>query len=433
MVALYETAVDELMTWQADGKAVRPKVVASTATVRRAREQTRQLFLRDLRVFPPPGLDADDSFFARERPPSEEDPGRLYLGVCAPGRRLKAVLIRTYVAFLAAAQRLYDELGQAADPWMTLVGYFNAMQELAGMRRMCEDDVRTRLGKTERWGLANRRLGPTSIRELTSRLNAADIPDVLDHMEVEFDPAAEERRRKRDRSAPRRPLDVLLATNMISVGVDVGRLGLMVVAGQPKTSAEYIQATSRVGRRHPGIVCTVYNWARPRDLSHYERFEHYHDTFYAQVEPLSVTPFAPRALDRGLSALLVALVRLAELVYNPNASARALERGSDACRRALAAIEHRARETTTRVEIGSLVRELLEVRVDEWLARVEQASRTGAKLGYQEQRDSDTIGLLSRPKPGVWDRFTSLNSLRDVEPSVGLVLRDGALFPGVER
>src|SRR5712692_7863774 len=114
----------------------------------------------------------------------------------------------------------------------------------------------------------------------------------------------------------RRPLDVLLATNMVSVGVDVGRLGLMVVAGQPKATAEYIQATSRVGRQFPGLVLTVYNWTRPRDLSHYERFGHYHATFYQQVEALSVTPFAPRAVDRGLTAVLVALTRLADLDLN---------------------------------------------------------------------------------------------------------------------
>ena len=428
MVGLYETAVDQLMTWELDGVAVRPKVVASTATIRRARHQVHQLFLRDVRVFPPPGLEAGDSFFARERDLSEDDPGRLYLGVCAPGRRLKAVLIRVYVAFLAAGQTLYERYGEAADPWMTLVGYFNAMQELAGMRRLCEDDVRTRLGKMDQRGLARRPFGPSSIEELTSRLSAADIPKRLDQLERVFDPVEEQRRRRRDKGAAPRPIDALLATNMISVGVDVQRLGLMVVAGQPKTSAEYIQATSRVGRSKPGIVCTVYNWARPRDLSHYERFEHYHSTFYAQVEPLSVTPFAPRALDRGLSALLVALVRLSGLELSPNSAAQALDRTDDITKAARDVITRRAGEVTSDSAVEARVRAMLEGRLDEWLARAEQALKTGSRLGYQEAKDSETVGLLERPRPGGWDRFTVLNSLRDVEPSVGLVLQEGPLY-----
>jgi len=428
MVGLYETAVDQLMTWELDGVAVRPKVVASTATIRRARHQVHQLFLRDVRVFPPPGLEAGDSFFARERDLSEDDPGRLYLGVCAPGRRLKAVLIRVYVAFLAAGQTLYERYGEAADPWMTLVGYFNAMQELAGMRRLCEDDVRTRLGKMDQRGLARRPFGPSSIEELTSRLSAADIPKRLDQLERVFDPVEEQRRRRRDKGAAPRPIDALLATNMISVGVDVQRLGLMVVAGQPKTSAEYIQATSRVGRSKPGIVCTVYNWARPRDLSHYERFEHYHSTFYAQVEPLSVTPFAPRALDRGLSALLVALVRLSGLELSPNSAAQALDRTDDITKAARDVITRRAGEVTSDSAVEARVRAMLEGRLDEWLARAEQALKTGSRLGYQEAKDSETVGLLERPRPGGWDPFTVLNSLRDVEPSVGLVLQEGPLY-----
>ena len=116
-------------------------------------------------------------------------------------------------------------------------------------------------------------------------------------------------------------MDVMLATNMLSVGVDVNRLGLMAVNGQPKSTAEYIQATSRVGRSFPGLVCTVLTWSRPRDLSHYETFEHYHATFYKHVEAQSVTPFAPRALDRGLTGTMVSLMRLSDDALNPNLGA----------------------------------------------------------------------------------------------------------------
>lgn len=431
MVGIYETAVDRLASWELDGKTVRPKVIASTATVRRAGEQVHRLFLRRVAVFPPPGLDVTDNFFARERS-LEEEPGRLYLGVCAPGRRLKAVLIRVYVAYLAAAQALYERYDAHVDPWMTLVGYFNAMQELAGMRRLCEDDIRTRLGKTDLRGLAVRRMGPESIQELTSRLAGTEIPAKLDAMERTFNRADEEKRRRRDKSAGPRPIDVLLATNMISVGVDVRRLGLMVVAGQPKTTAEYIQATSRVGRATPGIVCTVYNWARPRDLSHYERFEHYHGSFYKFVEPLSVTPFALRARDRALSALIVSLIRDSGLEMNPNPTAQQLDRTSDLVLAAVAAIRHRAGEVETDAELARLVEDELDIRLDNWLARSRRALETGARLGYREAKDSNTIGLLRRPSTEPWDLFTALNSLRDVEPTVGLILSDGALFPGAD-
>lgn len=296
------------------------------------------------------------------------------------------------------------------------------------MRRLCEDDVRTRLGKVDRRGLARRSLGPWSIEELTSRLSAAQIPERLDQMERGFRPEDEAARKARTKKAPSRPLDVLLATNMISVGVDVRRLGLMVVAGQPKTTAEYIQATSRVGRRTPGLVLTVYNWARPRDLSHYERFEHYHAGFYTHVEPLSVTPFAARARDRGLSALLVALVRLRSLRMNPNAAAEALDRTSDECRRAIDTIARRAAETSCHAPLGELVRAELEERVDLWLARAMRSRETGSRLGYQETRDSETVGLLSRADGSEWRPFTALNSLRDVEPMVGLILDGTDLY-----
>ena len=286
------------------------------------------------------------------------------------------------------------------------------------------------LGKTDRRGLARRQLGPESVQELTSRLAGTDIPEKLDAMELVFDPVEEQRRRKRDPKAARRPIDVLLATNMISVGVDVRRLGLMVVAGQPKTTAEYIQATSRVGRATPGIVCTVYNWARPRDLSHYERFEHYHSSFYKHVEALSVTPFAPRALDRGLSALLVSLIREQGLEMNPNAAAQNLDRTSALVADAVAAIASRAGEVATDTELAGRVEDELDRRLDAWLARAQQALKTGARLGYQEARDSNTVGLLDRPTPEGWHLFTALNSLRDVEPTVGLILQDSALFVG---
>ncbi|HWU40736.1 MAG TPA: hypothetical protein VN203_24070, partial [Candidatus Acidoferrum sp.] len=251
LVGLYETAVDKLCSWEVEGKTVRPKLIASTATIRKAGDQVHATFLRRVSIFPPNGLEAQDNFFALQRTPSEDLPGRRYIGICAPGRRLKVALIRVYVALLSASQTLYEKkgYGKEVDPWMTLIGYFNSMRELGGMRRLVDDDVRTRLGKMEQRGLSRRTL--YSIYELTSRKDSTDIPEVLDHLEVNFDLQNEAKRKELKRQGhyrdlPKLPLDVLLATNMVSVGVDVQRLGLMVVGGQPKTTAEYIQATSRV-------------------------------------------------------------------------------------------------------------------------------------------------------------------------------------------
>ncbi|MBC7706734.1 MAG: helicase, partial [Rhodoferax sp.] len=307
MVGLYEAAVDELCSWEVDGKKVRPKVVASTATIRRAPDQIQKLFVRKLEVFPPQGTSIRDSFFALQRPTGSEYPGRRYLGVSAFGRRYPVAMIRSYVAHMGAAQALYEKYDTLADPWMTLAGYFNSIRELAGTRRLVEDDIRARLRDADQRGLAKRRV--RALEEMTSRKSGTDIPKILDRLEATFSATLEaQRAAERKANQPMTsavPYDVVLATNMISVGVDIERLGLMLVAGQPKNTSEYIQATSRVGRSNdgPGLVSTIFNWARPRDLSHYERFEHYHETFYKHVEALSVTPFSARALDRGLSGV----------------------------------------------------------------------------------------------------------------------------------
>jgi hypothetical protein len=430
LVGLYETAVDYLATWEVNGKRVRPKVIASTATVRNASTQVHRLFARRVTVFPPHGLDAEDNFFSVQRPPGEEFPGRLYIGVCAPGKRLKTVLIRVYLAYLSAAQTLFEHHGSAADPWMTLVGYFNSMRELGGMRRLVDDDIRSRLDQMDKRGLGKRRL--TSVEELTSRKHSADIPLILDRLETPFDPVLEEKRRTRKLNSEREklnrpyyPIDALLATNMLSVGVDVKRLGLMVVAGQPKTTAEYIQATSRVGRNFPGVVCTVMNWARPRDLSHYEQFEHYHNTFYQYVEALSVTPFASRAMDRGLGALLVSCIRQGSLDFNANDKAASLDRNDPDVERAVNAIVQRA-WTTGSLEAKERAEQELASLLDYWQMR-SQKTTGGERLGYQSKSDGVTVGLLRSTGIGPWEPFTCLNSLRDVEPLVNLVLDDHGL------
>ena len=424
MVALYETAVDEMCSWTVNGKRVRPKVIASTATIRRAPDQVRKLFVRKLDVFPPQGTSIKDSFFALQRPAGEPYPGRRYLGICAFGRRYPTAMIRVYVALLASAQKLFEKYDKLADPWMTLTGYFNSIRELAGTRRLVEDDIRNRVRDADQRGLAKRRLYVGAVDELTSRKSGTEIPKMLERLEVIFDKAQDAQRdadRKAGKQPATRPYDAILATNMISVGVDIERLGLMVVAGQPKNTSEYIQATSRVGRSRsgPGLVVTLFNWARPRDLSHYETFEHYHETFYKHVEALSVTPFSARALDRGLAGVLVALMRLPGQRLNANVKAGELQDTDPDMAGVIDRIAARAENALGDASAGTLVRQMLMQRRDYWLARVR--NQTDHRLGYRDDAGG-IVGLLKQPGATDWELFTCLNSLRDVEGKVDLVL-----------
>ncbi len=422
LVGLYETAVDELAGWTIGGQRVRPKVVASTATIRRAEDQVKRLFDRGLQIFPPPGLDARDSFFALQRDkPEEADraPGRRYLGVCAPGRRYKQVLIRVYVAQLRAAWTVLGrQPGEAADAYMTLVGYFNSLRELGGMRRLVEDDVQSRLFRP---GEENR--GRLILEELTSRKSASEIPGVLDQLGVlRTSQAKRKPSRGRDGEAP--AIDVLLATNMISVGVDVPRLGTMVVAGQPKSTSEYIQATSRVGRQFPGLVFAVYNWARPRDLSHYETFGHYHRTLYRQVEALSVTPFAPRAVDRGLTGVLASLLRLCGEEYNANGGAALVDPAGEQAQRARKAIFDRADDQLKHDDALALD-ERVEKLLHAWKAAADVGQRD---LVYQARgRSQADVSLLEEPEIEGWKLFTVPTSMRNVEAAVPLMLRPAGI------
>lgn len=421
LVGLYETAVDLLASMTIEGTVVRPKVIASTATIRRASVQTNALFQRRLSVFPPPVLDVGDNFFAEQIVPTEKVPDRRYVGVCARGHRLKAAEARLVMSLLAAAALLFEKYGPAADPYMTVVGYFSSLRELAGMRRLLDDDVQQRLPKAARRGLGKRSRF-LSTGELTSRMRSDQIPKLLDRLALPHVPGAK-------RSMSTGPFDVVLATNMISVGVDVPRLGLMLTVGQPKSTAEYIQATSRVGRDldKPGIVVTLYNWSRPRDLSHYERFEHDHATFYRQVEALSVTPFSRRAIDRGLTSVVVGLVRhegahrAIGSLTNPETGAQQSPLADQNLREMLNAIVRRVErvqdDPSESAEVAAKVNELLDL----WVARQRHAEKQSAPMTYSGRKGA-TAALLEMPKPNSWTRWNAPNSLRETEHTINLLL-----------
>jgi len=341
LTGIYETAIDYLCTTD-DG--IPPKIIASTATTKKSREQIKGLFNREnSEIFPPQGFKFGDSFFAKEIP-LDEKPGKMYLGVCSTSRSGITVQAKIAASVLRKIRFLQENLEVESlkkpdlNEFFTLTAYFNSMKELGNASKMYQDSVpgfintvfrkfeqnieeeeeepepkkesKTSKEEEEPEPKKEYRNQELNMRELTSRKRADEIPKILKALDVPIT------------SEQPKPADVLLCTNMLSVGVDISRLGVMIINGQPKNHAEYIQASGRVGRGFPGLIITNYSFLKPRDLSHYENFNKYHSTFHMNVEPVSLTPFSSRARDRALFGITVALVRIMEKRLAKNSDAQ---------------------------------------------------------------------------------------------------------------
>jgi hypothetical protein len=403
VAGLYEIAIDRFCSWA----GARPKIIGSTATIRRAGVQVRALFDRTVRTFPPSGIDHDDSGFAVY---DHGAPGRLYVGVPTTGRSPKFALQATFASLAQSASGLTSAYGpDAIDPFWTCVGYFNSIRELGGAVVLVEDDVRRSLERlAQRRGEVPRRLQIPS--EITSRVPTSDLPELLEGL---------------GRPYPESDIDVVLASNMISVGVDIPRLGLMVVNGQPKTTAEYIQATSRVGRQTvPGLIVVLYNVQRPRDRSRFESFETWHRALYRDVEPTSVTPFAPRARDRALHGPLVAMLRL---LYPPLGDSPLLGPSRlSAAESVMDVIAQRA----SAIDPSELVATQDQLRrlIDEW------AGNNRLRDWWWSRGHEDALMIGAEDNAALVavrrrvDAWPTPNSMRDVEPSTRF-----RIVPGLAR
>ena len=404
VAGLYEVAIDELCR----RGAVRAKIVGSTATIRRAEEQISALFDRSTYQFPSPGLDASNSGFAMA---DTERPGRLYAGVTTAGRSATYMLQALVASLLQGVLETSATTNERNYYW-TLVTYFNSLRELGRALVLMQDDVPVSIRQFAARRKEDRRRIEAPA-ELTSRVRSYEIRDMLDRLKI---PAS-------DSDA----VDLLVASNMISVGMDIPRLGLMVVNAQPKTLSEYIQATSRVGRGDvPGLVITMYNSMRARDRSHFETFETWHRCLYRDVEATSVTPFASRAQDKALHAVLAALVRHTV----PGMGQRPIlndVRKPDA-EKIASLIESRV----ARVDAAerTIVSQKLRRLIDEWSGRSDlqaywddygqrtslmmSAEQFAAKADVDEDLDSEGARRALWPTP---------NSMREVEAGAPFILR----------
>lgn len=302
VAGVYEAAIETVLK----ARGMTPKYIASTATIKEADEQVTALFGRSLAVFPPQGLNADDAYFAKTVPLSVR-PGRLYVGYFSPSLKRQNNVIPLAATLFLAPFIIQDEFdGVALDAWWSKIFYHGSLKGVGNthnaldielgrfLRRLIKENKQ--LTGDEPSPLIQAESRVLSTKQLTSNANAQELLETFTSLLKRQDEAG--------------CVDMVLATNMVAVGLDVARLALMVINGQPLTTAEYIQASSRVGRDQvPGIVYINYYRDQARSLSHYENFYPYHRSFYRYVEPTSVTPFAYQSRQRALHAGLVLAIR----------------------------------------------------------------------------------------------------------------------------
>lgn len=410
----YEMAVDELAKVQVHESEIKPKYIASTATVKNAEKQIISLYGRENHnQFPPKGHDSDDAYFAREKN-LESYPFRLYVGISSPFTSMKTTLTRVYAILLQTAFRYKDdpEMKEFLDPYWTLIGYYNSKRELGGAVRLIQDDIPARIGILQNKNNDKQARRYLNHSEITSRTKSRDIPRVLSTLENSF-------------TGNGYVYDIVVATNMIQVGMDVERLGLMAVTGQPKTTAEYIQATSRVGRNNPGLVITVYNAYRARDISHYENFTAYHSHLYRYVEGNSATPFSARARERTLHAAFIAMIRgKYELLRDIKIGVRKIEDLSDDD---IKTIFNLVKQRITLIDPNNTSKTMDELKYfyDEWIRLARLYKNLYYYVGYSNpgyknkkiQRLLKTYGEYGQ----AYEKDT-LNSMRNVQKQVGLHL-----------
>ena len=408
LAGIYEAAFETLIQ---SVTVTPPKVIAATATIRNARTQCKRLYGRKGIVFPSPGLKAEDSFFSRVDIENDHR-SRLYVGVMGQGMRSTVAVSWTIAAILQSVYelKLDRELSEKElDNYWTLIAYHNSRRELGRISNATRDEIPERVKvyasseDTERPRFR--------VMELTAQ---SDTPIATARNELSA--------RHHDDSPS---FDIVPCTSVISVGIDIDRLGLMLVNGQPKLTAEYIQATSRIGRGEvPGVVIACYSPSKSRDRSHYESFRDFHDRFYSYVEPTSVTPGSLPAIERALHAALITVVRHgSSLSKNKDAANFGRDRGetTDLIKKLSSRLK-KAYDSTDEVDIRNRIETTLEGLCEQWY----DWAATHKDLAYRARPKELSPVLMTRFGDRKYRNlgWHTLQSMRHVDPEITLQVAD---------
>jgi len=396
ITAIYEAAIDTILK----SLNAKPKIIAATATIRRADDQVKRLFGSAVNIFPPSGLDAEDSYFSRI---DNNSPGRMFIGVMGQSKTQISTMVNVTAALAQApVQLILDE--DSKDSYWTQVVYCNSKKELGKTGSMSSDDIPDRIKFISPDEDNMREIN--NVVELSGDKKGNELTLILEQMNQTVT------------HNPNHVIDIMPCTSIISVGVDVSRLGLMVMHGQPKTTAEYIQATSRVGRsKTPGIIVTVFPAGNPRNRSHYENFVPYHDSLYRYVEPTSITPYAEPARDRALHAALVVTLRHAGGI-GKNDEAHLFDINDKKIYKLIQALTKRMQLADD--SESEEIKKDMDAKVKEWIDKINE---TGGALLYSNERAGNQFGtLLSKFEDRKSNGWRTLNSMRGVDANLSILV-----------
>lgn len=400
IAGLYENVIQSLC----EKNGIVPKIIASTATSKNAENQVKRLYGKQISIFPPFALNTKNNFFSR----TEERSLRQYIGIMPTGKNFTMTQLKVLAAMLYSRLDVWqnddEQIRMNADNFWTVVSYFNSLKDVGKMANKIGSELRDSTLKQ----LHNRLLNSTSAnyrrlkfaQELTSRISSERIKETLDRLNIQFENDIENSR----------AIDLVLATNMISVGLDVQRLGVMLVNGMPRNIAEYIQSTSRVARKNKGVIFTLFNPDNSRDLSYFEHFVSFHQKFYKEIEPLSLTPFTENTHDRMLLTTIVTYFRHKLGNYSNDA---VINLNKEIIQKVLNDLieKHKGITDNEKNDFMKKVKHLLNY----WGSKIKAATDANYKLKFKSNNHEESF-LKTRDQINN-DELAIMQSVRNVEPS----------------
>jgi len=407
LMGLYENAIQSLCTKD----NITPKIITSTATSKNVEEQVKRLYGRTVSIFPPFALDTKDNFFSKQ----ENTSTRRYIGILPTGKNYTMTQLKVLAALLFARLDIWkhpdDNIKKFADHFWTIVSYYNSLKDVGKMA----NKIGPELSENTLKQLHNRLLDFNEInhkrlkshynfKELTSREPSEKIKETLDKLQFLFDG---------NLTYYNKVIDLVLATNMISVGLDVQRLGVMLVNGMPRNIAEYIQCTSRVARKEKGVVVTLLNPDNSRDLSYFEHFISFHQKFYKEIEPISLTPFTKSTFEKMLLTTMVTFFRH-KLGNYSNQDVSKIEKDKFLSEFQLFIQNHKGISSDEIIELKKSLSDILE----RWKARV----NVTADLKFKTNKLEKTFLRTCENRINNDDLIT-MQSVRNVEPATKIKIQ----------